>query len=246
MGKNKLKKFTEMATFENVIQASYYESKQPDHRLKGNWNGLFFSKHQPIVLELGCGKGEYTVALAELLPAFNYIGVDIKGARMWKGAKQALADELKNVGFLRTGIHFIEQFFAPSEVEEIWLTFSDPQMKNARKRLTSSYFMEQYRRILKKDGIVHVKTDSRFQYEYTLAMVRINEFELIACSTNIDGEMPDDKILAVQTFYEKQWRERGLPIRYLAFRISHDRPLVEPDVQIERDDYRSFGRSARE
>ncbi|MGV8092033.1 MAG: tRNA (guanosine(46)-N7)-methyltransferase TrmB [Mangrovibacterium sp.] len=246
MGKNKLKKFAEMTTFKNVIQAPFYHLDQPDHELKGNWNRDFFKNDQPLILELGCGKGEYTVSLASRFPDRNFIGIDIKGARMWKGAKHALDWNIHNAGFLRTNIEIIEKFFEPGEVEQIWLTFPDPQMKNSRRRLTATNFMEKYRKILNPDGIIHLKTDSSFQFRYTLEMVKENKLKILACTDDLyQSELLDD-VLSIQTFYEKQWRERGILIKYLAFQIGNGEPLREPVVEIEKDPYRSFGRSARE
>ena len=246
MGKNKLAKFAEMATFNHVVQAPYNKLNHQDHELKGSWAKVFFKNENPIVLELGCGKGEYSVSLAEVFPKKNFIGIDIKGARLWKGAKLVVEKELKNVGFIRTNIEIVDAFFAEKEVEQIWLTFPDPQMKKYTKRLTATNFIEMYRRFLKHDGIVHLKTDSNFQYQYTLAMVKENNLHLLAETEDLYASTLLDDVLAIQTFYEKQWRQRGLKIKYLAFNINHDQPLREPDVEIEKDPYRSFGRSARE
>jgi tRNA (guanine-N7-)-methyltransferase len=245
VGKNKLAKFAEMATFDQVIQAPYNKDDHKDHKLKGQWKGLFFKNEKPIVVELGCGKGEYTVSLAEYFPQKNFIGVDIKGARMWKGSKSAHQKGLKNVAFLRTQIEIINSFFAENEVEQIWLTFPDPQMKRYTKRLTSSFFMEKYRKFLQPGGIVHLKTDSNFQYQYTLAMAKENGFSVLAETEDLYASPLLDQVLSIQTFYEKQWRERGITIKYLSFSIGHDKPLREPNVEIEKDPYRSFGRSAR-
>src|SRR5680860_1322465 len=156
-----------MEQFEHVIQAPYNKIEQTDFHFKGKWGKNFFKNDNPIILELGCGKGEYTVALAERNPDFNYIGVDIKGSRLYNGAKEVSDKGLKNVGFLRTNIEIIAQFFGVEEIAEIWLTFPDPQMKKTRKRLTSAIFLNKYKQFLKKDGIVHLKTDSNFQYFYT-------------------------------------------------------------------------------
>lgn len=246
MGKNKLAKFAEMATYEHVVQAPYNKLDQKNHELKGMWAAKFFKNDHPIVLELGCGKGEYSVSLAEYFPDKNFVGVDIKGARMWKGSKLAYDKGLKNVGFLRTNIEIIDSFFGAGEVDEIWLTFPDPQMKKYTKRLTSTNFMNKYQHFLKPGGIVHLKTDSNFQYQYTLAMAKENGFPIVAETDDLYESALLDEVLSIQTFYEKQWRERGLPIKYLAFRINRDKPLCEPDVEIEKDPYRSFGRSARE
>ncbi|WP_120274297.1 tRNA (guanosine(46)-N7)-methyltransferase TrmB [Mangrovibacterium diazotrophicum] len=246
MGKNKLKKFAEMETFTNVVQSPMQHPGQADHELKGKWNTEFFKSNQPLTLELGCGKGEYSVSQAKFNPLKNFIGVDIKGARMWKGAKLAVEQGITNVGFLRTSIEIIDKFFAEGEVQEIWITFPDPQMKSTRRRLTATNFMEIYRRILAPGGIIHLKTDSNFQYQYTLEMVKENGFEIVANTDNLyQSELLDD-VLSIQTFYEKQWRERGIDIKYLAFKLNHNEQLREPDVEIEKDPYRSFGRSARE
>ncbi len=243
MAKNKLAKFAEMESFSNVIQPSFDNVWQHDHPIKGNWNAGVFKNSNPIILELGCGKGEYTVNMARLFSDKNYIGVDIKGARIWHGAKQSIDLGLKNVGFLRTSIELTNHLFAPSEVSEIWLTFPDPQMKKVNKRLTSTRFINLYREFLAPDGIINLKTDSNFQYQYTLAMIKENGFEIL---TNIDDlyqSERQDPILSIQTYYEQQWLSRGITIKYLRFRV-HDRELHEPDVEIERDAYRSFGRNA--
>lgn len=160
MGKGKLAKFADMERYENVFQYPYSVIDDVPFDMKGRWREIYFHNDNPIVVELGCGKGEYAVGLARMFPGINFIGVDIKGARMWTGATQAINEGLKNVAFLRTNIEIIDRFFAPDEVQEIWLTFSDPQMKNPRKRLTSTYFMERYRRFLVDRGIIHLKTDS--------------------------------------------------------------------------------------
>ena len=232
-----------MAEFENVIQAPFGSLEQEDHALKGCWNS-FFKNDNPLILELGCGKGEYTVSLGARFSDSNFIGVDIKGARMWKGAKEALERKLTNAAFLRTNIELIDRFFAPEEVYQIWLTFPDPQMKNARRRLTSTFFMERYRKILAPEATIHLKTDSNFQYQYTLEMLKENKLEILTDIQDLPA-VSDNSILSVQTFYEKQWRERGIPIKYLVFRLN-DKDLREPDVEIEKDTYRSFGRSAKE
>jgi tRNA (guanine-N7-)-methyltransferase len=234
-----------MRGFEHVVQAPYNVIRNNDFHLKGKWRDKFFGNDNPIVLELGCGKGEYSVELAEKNPDKNYIGVDIKGARLWKGAKTALGKGLKNVGFLRTNIEIIGQFFGPEEVDEIWLTFPDPQMKKTRKRLTSTFFLKKYKPFLKKNGIIHLKTDSNFQYSYTSALVHFNEFEIVAETDNLyESDFLNDT-LCIKTFYEKQWLSRGIPIKYLSFRLNN-RNLQEPEMEFKKDEYRSFGRSARE
>ena len=234
-----------MKGFDHVIQAPYHTVQHENFHLKGQWAKAFFKNDNPLILELGCGKGEYTVELAAKNPNTNYIGVDIKGARLWKGAKLALQRNLKNVAFLRTNIEIIPQFFRQDEVDEIWLTFPDPQMKKTRKRLTSTTFLNKYRNFLKPGGIVHLKTDSNFQYNYTRAMVLLNKFEIIADTDNLYEWAHLTDILQVKTFYEKQWLDRGITIKYIAFKL-HDGDLHEPNIEIEKDEYRSFGRSARE
>lgn len=245
MGKNKLAKFDEMETFEHVIQAPYNKIEQVNFVLKGNWAKDFFKNNNPVILELGCGKGEYTVALAERNPRFNYIGVDIKGARLHSGAKEAFVKELKNVAFLRTNIEIIEQFFGEGEITEIWLTFPDPQMKKTRKRLTSTMFLNKYKSFLKKDGIVHLKTDSNFQYTYTHALVHLNNFKVLAETNNLYESEIVTETLQIKTFYEKQWLERGITIKYIAFKLQ-SKEFIEPQINIKKDEYRSFGRGAQE
>ena len=199
MGHGKLKKFAENETFRCLLQpdASSVLAKPEgsrelvlrDHAVKGNWNRDMFEKPQPIVLELGCGKGDYTIALARRHPEMNFIGVDIKGARLWKGAKEATEQAMGNVAFLRTRIEFIDAFFGPGEVSEIWLTFSDPQLRGSENaRLTSPLFLQRYSRFLAPGGIVHLKTDSRFLYEYTQSVIRANGLPVLASGTDIYHE----------------------------------------------------------
>ena len=248
MGKGKLAKFADMETYENVFQYPYSVVEHVPFEMQGHWHEQYFHNQNPIVLELGCGKGEYTVELAKLYPDMNFIGVDIKGARMWTGATQALNEGLKNVAFLRTNIEIIERFFAPDEVHEIWLTFSDPQMKNPRKRLTSTYFMERYRKFLVADGIIHLKTDSNFLFTYTSYMVDLNKLPLLERTTDLYGEPEKEGLQlprAIQTYYESMWRSRGISIKYMSFRLPHDGGLSEPEIEIELDDYRSYHRDKR-
>ncbi len=235
-----------MATYEHVVQVPFKELQSGDFQFRGKWSSDFFRNDNPIVLELGCGKGEYTVKLAQHYPEMNFIGVDIKGSRMWKGATHAKEIDLKNVGFLRANIENIGLIFGPEEVAEIWLTFPDPQMKKTRKRLTATNFIANYRQIMVPNGIIHLKSDSNFMYRYTEAMVAENQFEVIRQTDDLYHSDLLDELLSIQTFYEKQWLDRGLTIKYLSFTLSHSEPLREPDVEIEKDPYRSFGRSARE
>jgi tRNA (guanine-N7-)-methyltransferase len=245
VGKNKLAKFSEMERFENVIQVPFKKLQQENFYLKEKWATQFFENGNPIILELGCGKGEYTVELAEKNTGKNFIGVDIKGARMYIGAKQALDKNLKNVAFLRTNIEIINRFFGAEEISEIWLTFPDPQMKKTKKRLTSTFFLNLYKQFLKTDGIVHLKTDSNFQFTYTSALVHLNRFEIQAESINLYESEILDETLQIKTFYEKQWLSRGITIKYIAFKLNESE-FSEPEIEIEHDEYRSFGRSAKD
>ena len=253
MSKGKLAKFADMEKYENVFQYPYSVVEHVPFEMKGHWHEQYFKNQNPIVLELGCGKGEYTVELAKLYPDVNFIGVDIKGARMWTGATQALNEGLKNVAFLRTNIEIIERFFSENEVQEIWLTFSDPQMKNPRKRLTSTYFMERYRKFLIDGGIIHLKTDSHFLFTYTTYMVEKNGLPLLFKTEDLyhlgdPREIPsnlDPKVLSIQTYYESMWIARGLNIKYMKWQLPREGILSEPDIEIELDDYRSYHRSKR-
>ncbi len=248
MSKGKLEKFAEMETFRNVFQYPFSIIDNVPFDMKGHWNQDFFKNDNPIVLELGCGKGEYTVELAKLYPNVNFVGVDIKGARMWTGAKKAIEANLENVAFLRTNIEIIDRFFDTDEVQEIWLTFSDPQMKNAHKRLTSTFFMDRYRRFLVDEGIIHLKTDSNFLFTYTKYMVDVNKLPVLLCTEDLyhdDLDSETQKILSIQTYYESMWIERGLNIKYMKFNLPHDGELNEPDIEIPLDDYRSYHRPKR-
>lgn len=249
MGKGKLAKFAEMETFNNVFQYPYSVIDNVPFEMKGKWREEFFKNDNPIVLELGCGKGEYAVGMARMFPNINFIGVDIKGARMWTGAKTAIEEGLPNVAFLRTNIEIIDRFFADGEVQEIWLTFSDPQMKNERKRLTSTYFMERYRRFLVDGGLIHLKTDSNFLFIYTKEMVKENKLEVEMCTDDLyhatDLDEGTKSILGIRTYYESMWLERGLNIKYIKFKLPKEGTLTEPDVEIEYDDYRSYHREGR-
>ncbi|MDO6808453.1 tRNA (guanosine(46)-N7)-methyltransferase TrmB [Zobellia galactanivorans] len=218
--KNKLKRFKENETFSNVIQPSRETVKQ-GFGLRGKWND-FFKNDNPIVLELGCGKGEYTVGLAKQDPNKNFIGIDIKGARLWRGAKTALEDDLKNVAFLRTQIELVDELFAKDEVSEIWITFPDPQIKYKRTkhRMTNESFLAKYRKILRPDGLMHLKTDSEFMHGYTLGL--LHGLGLTVNYANHDvykNEGSPKEVLELQTFYEKQYLEKGKPITYIQFKV---------------------------
>ena len=253
MGHGKLRKFAENETFscllqpsaEDVLADGFFNLR--NHEIKGHWNERMFDAPRPIVLELGCGKGEYTIDLAERDPSCNYIGVDIKGARLWKGAKYATEHRLGNVAFLRTRIEFITAYFAPEEVSEIWLTFSDPQFRSENSRLTSPLFLERYRSFLKPGGIVHLKTDSMFLHQYSRAVAVCNGLRVLGCTEDIYGTprealaLPGDTVGAlyeVQTFYEKMFLEQGYKITYLSFVIDHDGPYAHP-ADFDEDYWRS-------
>jgi tRNA (guanine-N7-)-methyltransferase len=244
MGKNKLSKFADMAIYPHVFQYTFEMLQKEGFPLKGKWV-TYFGNDNPLVLELGCGKGEYTVELARQFPGKNFIGIDIKGARMWKGATEALQENLTNTAFLRTRIELIGYFFDENEVSELWITFPDPQMKKTNKRLTSTRFMKEYSRILKPEGVIHLKTDSDFLYLYTKAMIEENEIEIVFDTNDLYHSGIDDKMLHIQTFYEQQWLSRGLNIKYVSFRCPKKESWSEPEVKIERDNYRSYKRNAQ-
>ena len=249
MGKGKLAKFADMETYETVFQYPYSVVEHVPFDMQGHWHEQYFHNQNSIVLELGCGKGEYTVGLAKLYPDVNFIGVDIKGARMWTGATQALNEGLKNVAFLRTNIEIIDRFFSSGEVSEIWLTFSDPQMKNPRKRLTSTWFLQRYRKFLVDGGFIHLKTDSNFLFTYTSYLVEKNHLPVIERTDDLYQSSYlsplTSHLLNIQTYYESMWIARGISIKYMKFCLPHDGELVEPDVEIPLDDYRSYHRDKR-
>ena len=245
MGKNKLEKFADMASYPHVFEYPYSAVDNVPFDMSSSDLQEFFGNDHPIVLELGCGRGEYTVGLGKMFPDKNFIAVDIKGSRMWTGATESLQAGMKNVAFLRTNIEIIERFFAAGEVSEIWLTFSDPQMKKATKRLTSTYFMERYRKFLKPDGIIHLKTDSNFMFTYTKYMIEANNLPIEFMTEDLYHSGLVDDILGIKTYYEQQWLDRGLNIKYIKFRLPQEGQLQEPDVEIELDPYRSYNRSKR-
>jgi tRNA (guanine-N7-)-methyltransferase len=223
MGKNKIRRFAENLTFDHVVQPTFTELSQADLPLKGRWNADFFEREAPLVLELGCGRGEYTLGLAQLQPEKNYIGVDIKGARIWRGAKNAAEQGLENVGFLRTHVDHITRCFGEGEVDEVWLTFSDPQLGKARKRLTSPLFLDRYKRIMPPDGVIHLKTDSPVLYEYTLEQIAEHRLPLYEKSDNVYGELvhrvapAEQAVLHIRTYYESMWLKEGRTIHYVRF-----------------------------
>lgn len=225
MAKNKLRKFREMKAWSNVYEPTLNDPNEP-FDLKGNWKKDHFGNENPIVLELGCGKGEYTVGLADHFPHKNFIGVDIKGARIWAGAKDAIDRDIQNAAFLRTKIDFITDYFGPEEVDEIWLTFSDPQPNKPRKRLTSKIFIDKYRKILKPGGIVHLKTDSDVLFESTEEEIKEHGYECLELTWDLYGTLPSDlddktkEILHIKTHYEQLFTAKGSVIKYCKFKIN--------------------------
>jgi tRNA (guanine-N(7)-)-methyltransferase len=224
MGKNKLVRWTELGSYDNVIQPEIEDISGKDHPIKGRWNQDLFKNGNPITLELGCGKGEYTVGLANNFPHDNFIGIDIKGARMWRGAKTANEQKLPNVAFLRTRIEFINSFFSSDEVDEIWITFPDPHLggRNSNKRLTSPWFLNSYRLFLKDKGLIHLKTDNKELYDFTCKVLSYNNVETIISTNDLYTEKIDN-ILSIRTHYEKIFLDAGLKINYISFRLNKEK-----------------------
>jgi len=231
VAKKKLQRFAQLASFNNVFQPHFSESFNKDHHLKGTWHKVVFYNDNPITLELGCGKGEYTTGLARHFTDRNFIGVDIKGARMWRGAKDATDNHLGNVAFLRTNIESISSFFSENEVDEIWLTFPDPQAEQRRtkKRLSSSVFLNKYRKILKDNGFVHLKTDSTLLHEYTLKVIKHNQLEIIECTADLYSGGETSAVLSIRTHYENIFLNEGKKITYLKFRLPKNKEITEPE-----------------
>ncbi|HRP53916.1 MAG TPA: tRNA (guanosine(46)-N7)-methyltransferase TrmB [Fluviicola sp.] len=225
MAKNKLRKFLEMKSWSNVFEPTLELNPQENFPLKGKWNIDYFKNNNPIVLELGCGKGEYAVGLAQHYPDKNFIGVDIKGARMYIGAKEARDMNLSNVAFLRTKIDFIESYFDTNEIDEIWLTFSDPQPIKPRKRLTSEQFVKRYKSILKPGGIIHLKTDSDVLFDSTEEQIQEHQYEVIEFTRDLYVSLPENlnptirEILHIKTHYEKLFTAKGSVIKYCSFKV---------------------------
>ncbi len=229
MGKNKIRKFIELNSFKNVLQPRLDEIFRSPFRLKGKWCEAYFGNDYPVILELGCGKGEYTVSLAERYPLLNFIGVDIKGSRIWTGARYAIDHDLRNVAFIRTRIEFITSFFSNDEVDEIWLTFPDPQLKRKRnrKRLTAPLFLEMYRQFLKVGGIIHLKTDNRELFEYTRDLALKNSFRIHCITENLYSSEIEDAAKEIKTYYEKQFLDKGMNIYYISFSFDHGKKIEE-------------------
>lgn len=221
--KNKLRRFKENETFDNVIQPTRELLVKQEFDVKGHWNETVFKNNQPLILELGCGKGEYSIALAKRFPNKNFIGIDIKGARFWRGAKTALEEGIANVAFLRTQIELIDHAFAEQEVDEIWITFPDPQIKYKRTkhRMTNSEFLKRYKKILKSDGVVNLKTDSEFMHGYTLGLLHGEGHEVLYANHNVyKQEGSPDEVTSIQTYYEGQYLEKNKAITYIRFKIN--------------------------
>lgn len=220
--KNKLKRFKENEVFENVVQPTRSEIVESTYEYKGKWKQDFFKNDNPLVLELGCGKGEYTVGLARRNPNCNFLGIDIKGARFWRGAKTALEEDMPNVGFLRTQIELVDQVFAEGEVDEIWITFPDPQIKwkRTKHRMTNPDFLDKYKKILTKEGLIHLKTDSEFMHGYTLGILEGLGHDILYAHHDIyvNHEAPEE-VVGIQTFYEQQYLDKKKSITYLKFRL---------------------------
>jgi len=233
MGKDKLRKFAENLTFPNVVQPEFEEMFNVDYALKGKWHNEFWKNDKPITLELGCGKGEYSVNMARLHPERNYIGIDVKGARFWRGAKTALQDNILNVAFLRTRIEFISSFFTANEVDEIWITFPDPQLKTRRhkKRLTSSLFLNRYKAFITPNAIIHLKTDSLELHKYTVNLLRCNGIEPIVAIEDLYALPIVDDILSIKTHYEAIYLKEGKKITYTKFTIPVDKVLEEFEIE---------------
>jgi len=222
MGKNKLKRFAENETFENLFQHNYHFESETPFLLKGEWNSNYFKNNNPIVLELGCGRGEYTIGMAQCCPDKNFIGIDRKGARIWRGCKDGIEKNLKNVAFLRIKIEDIEHYFAQNEVSGIWVTFPDPQLRKERKRLISPNFISKYKKILKPTGIIHLKTDSKELYEYVLETAPLENWRIVDNIDNIYNNVSESTILTeIQTFYEKKWLTEGKVISYISLNFYH-------------------------
>lgn len=248
MSKNKLTKFAELDKLPNVLQYPYSVLKEEGgFPYKGLWHREIFKNDHPIIVELGCGRGEYTVALAKQHPERNYIGIDIKGNRMWSGATEAYSEGLSNVRFIRTQVEFLPYFFGDKELSELWLTFPDPQMRKQRKRMTATNFLSIYKPLLKSPMVLNLKTDSNFLYQYTKEVAKANNLEIATDYNDIYCQAPEQSELRViKTYYESQWLARGIDIKYLQIHLEA-LPIspIEPDVEIPWDSYRSYGRNQR-
>ena len=219
MGKNKLKRFAENETFDNLFQHNHFDARNETFHLKGKWHDNYFKNNNPIVLELGCGRGEYSIGMAQQFPEKNFIGIDRKGARIWRGCKDGLEMNLKNVAFLRIKIEEIEYYFAQNEVHEIWVTFPDPQLRKERKRLISPNFISKYKNIIDAAGIIHLKTDSRELYEYVMETAPVEKWNVVENIENVYESATTSVLTEIQTFYEKKWLQEGKPISYICLSL---------------------------
>ncbi|MCF6185817.1 MAG: tRNA (guanosine(46)-N7)-methyltransferase TrmB [Bacteroidales bacterium] len=229
MGKNKLKRFKENETFEHLFQPSAKEMYEKDFFLKGKWGENFFKNNNPIILEVGCGKGEYTVGLAKKNPDKNFIGIDIKGPRLWRGSKTVKEENLKNVAFIRNKVEFLSSFFAENEINEIWITFPDPQPKKMKKRLTSARFLEIYSKILSPNGIIHLKTDSILMHEFTKEILKLNKLNILYSTDNLYETDIKNETTEIKTFYERKFLEDGMKITYLKFNLNEKTKFINPE-----------------
>jgi tRNA (guanine-N7-)-methyltransferase len=225
MGKNKLKRFAENETFHNLFQHTHFDAKNTPFSLKGKWHSDYFKNNNPIVLELGCGRGEYTIGMAERFSDKNFIGIDRKGARIWRGCKDGIEQNLKNIAFLRIKIEDIEYYFTQNEVHEIWITFPDPQLRKERKRLISPLFISKYKKIMDTTGIIHLKTDDRELYEYVIKTASIEKWRIVENIADLYASGENSMLTDIQTFYEKKWLTEGKIISYIAFALNPESAL---------------------
>jgi tRNA (guanine-N7-)-methyltransferase len=229
VSKGKLEKFAELKTYSHVVQPPFEEVFNKDYKLKGKWQSFFFNNRNPITLELGCGKGEYTVGLAKRFKERNFLGIDIKGSRIWKGAKESHEQKLSNVGFIRTRIDHITSFFSQQDsVEEIWITFPDPQLKKPYKRLTSSRFLNRYLQFAVNGAIINLKTDNEVLYHYTKQLAEYNNLKIEAATDNVYQSEYLNDILSIRTFYEEGWLNEGLRSHYIRFKLDNEKHIEEP------------------
>ncbi len=219
MGKNKLQRFAENETFENLFQHNEFEARAGEFPLKGNWNSAYFKNNNSIILELGCGKGEYTIGLANRFSESNFIGIDRKGARLWRGCKDGIEQGIKNAAFLRIKIEDIEHYFESGEVQEIWVTFPDPQLRKDRRKLVGPNFVGKYKKIMGNEGILHLKTDSRELYDYLKETALAQGWELLEDVFDVYYDRPGTILTEITTFYEKIWLKEGKVISYLKLRV---------------------------
>ncbi len=234
MAKRKLIRFDEMKTFQNLFQPSVQELFEGNHHpLRGKWGAEYFNNLNPVILEVGCGKGDYTIGLARKFPQKNFIGIDVKGARLWRGCKTAIEENLENVAFIRNKVEFLGSLFAENELSEIWVTFPDPQPNKMRKRLTSARFLDIYKQVLSPEAIVHLKTDSRELFDFTDQMIRLNNLDIHFQTFDLYRSDCDSEAVQIQTFYEKMFLEQSKPITYTKFSLKNCGKFTNPDADSE-------------